>query len=525
MLYKGDTLYLDWLEDGIAELVFDALCSVNKLDTATVASLGEAIGVLEQQSDLKGLLLRSNKAAFIVGADITEFLSLFLVPEEQLSQWLHFANSVFNRTEDLPVPTIAAVNGYALGGGCECVLATDYRLATPDLRIGLPETKLGIMPGFGGSVRMPRMLGADSALEIIAAGKDVGADQALKIGLVDGVVKAEKLIEGAMAILRRAINGDLDWKAKRQPKLEPLKLSKIEATMSFTIAKGMVAQTAGKHYPAPITAVKTIEAAARFGREEALNLENKSFVPLAHTNEARALVGIFLNDQYVKGKAKKLTKDVETPKQAAVLGAGIMGGGIAYQSAWKGVPVIMKDINDKSLALGMTEAAKLLNKQLERGKIDGLKLAGVISTIHPTLDYAGFERVDVVVEAIVENPKVKKPCWQKPSRKYARIPCWRLTLQPFLSANWPTRWNVRKTSAGCTSLTRSTECRWWKLFAARKAPTKLLRKSSPGRARWVKRRLWLTIAPASSSTACCSRISPVSASCCATARISARSTK
>ncbi len=369
---------------------------------------GEAIGVLEQQSDLKGLLLRSNKAAFIVGADITEFLSLFLVPEEQLSQWLHFANSVFNRLEDLPVPTIAAVNGYALGGGCECVLATDYRLATPDLRIGLPETKLGIMPGFGGSVRMPRMLGADSALEIIAAGKDVGADQALKIGLVDGVVKAEKLVEGAIAILRQAINGDLDWKAKRQPKLEPLKLSKIEAAMSFTIAKGMVAQTAGKHYPAPITAVKTIEAAARFGREEALNLENKSFVPLAHTNEARALVGIFLNDQYVKGKAKKLTKDVETPKQAAVLGAGIMGGGIAYQSAWKGVPVVMKDINDKSLTLGMTEAAKLLNKQLERGKIDGLKLAGVISTIHPTLDYAGFDRVDVVVEAVVENPKVKK---------------------------------------------------------------------------------------------------------------------
>ena len=103
MLYKGDTLYLDWLEDGIAELVFDAPGSVNKLDTATVASLGEAIGVLEQQSDLKGLLLRSNKAAFIVGADITEFLSLFLVPEEQLSQWLHFANSVFNRLEDLPV--------------------------------------------------------------------------------------------------------------------------------------------------------------------------------------------------------------------------------------------------------------------------------------------------------------------------------------------------------------------------------------------------------------------------------------
>lgn len=408
MLYKGDTLYVNWLEDGIAELVFDATGSVNKLDTATVASLGHALDVLEKQSELKGLLLRSEKAAFIVGADITEFLSLFLVPQEQLSQWLHFANSVFNRLEDLPVPTLSAINGYALGGGCECVLATDYRIATPDLRIGLPETKLGIMPGFGGSVRLPRLLGADSALEIIAAGKDVSAQQALSVGLVDAVVKPEKLVDGALSVLRQAINGDLDWKAKRAPKLEPLHLSKIEATMSFTIAKGMVMQTAGKHYPAPITAVKTIEAAATLGREEALKLENQSFVPLAHTPQARALVGIFLNDQYVKGLAKQQTKSVETPKQAAVLGAGIMGGGIAYQSAWKGVPVIMKDINDKSLTLGMTEAGKLLNKQLERGKIDGLKLAGVISTIHPTLDYAGFERVDVVVEAVVENPKVKK---------------------------------------------------------------------------------------------------------------------
>jgi len=307
MLYKGDTLYVDWLDDGIAELVFDAPGSVNKLDTATVASLGQALDVLEKQSDLKGLLLRSNKAAFIVGADITEFLSLFQVPEEQLSQWLHFANSVFNRLEDLPVPTVSAVNGYALGGGCECVLATDYRLATPDLRIGLPETSWGSC----------RALAAPCVCRAcwvpIAPSKSLpqvglGAEQAQKIGLVDGVVKPEKLVEGALAILRQAIGGDLDWKAKRQPKLEPLKLSKIEATMSFTIAKGMVMQTAGKHYPAPITAVKTIEAAARMGRDEALKLENQSFVPLAHTNEARALVGIFLNDQFVKGKAKQLTK-------------------------------------------------------------------------------------------------------------------------------------------------------------------------------------------------------------------------
>lgn len=407
MLYQSETLKLHWLQNGIAELVFDAPGSVNKLDTKTVANLGEALAVLEKQSELKGLLLRSAKAAFIVGADITEFLSLFNEPPEKLHQWLVFANDIFNRLEDLPVPTISAINGYALGGGCECILATDFRVASPETRIGLPETKLGIMPGFGGSVRLPRLLGADSALEIIAAGKDTIAKDALKVGLVDAVVAPEKLADAALVMLKQAIDGKLDWKAARRPKLEPLKLNPTEAAMCFTIAKGMVMQVAGKHYPAPLTAVKTIEAAAKFGRAEALKLETNSFVPLAGSNEARALVGIFLNEQYVKGQAKKLAKGISAPKQAAVLGAGIMGGGIAYQSALKGVPVIMKDINDKSLTLGMNEAAKLLNKQWERGKIDGLKMANILATIQPTLDYTGIERAQVIVEAVVENPKVK----------------------------------------------------------------------------------------------------------------------
>ncbi len=407
MLYQGETLHLHWLHDGIAELVFDAPGSVNKLDTRTVASLGEAIGVLEKQTDLKALLLSSTKPAFIVGADITEFLSLFNAPAEKLHQWLNFANSIFNRLEDLPVPTLSAIAGYALGGGCECVLATDFRIATPDARIGLPETKLGIMPGFGGSVRLPRLLGADSALEIIAAGKDISGKEALKVGLVDAVVEADKLRDAGLKILQQAIDGKLDWQARREPKRQPLKLSAIEATMSFSVAKSMVLQTAGKHYPAPLTAVKTIEAAAKLGRDDALKLETASFVPLAQSKEARALVGIFLNDQFVKAKAKKQANDSEKTVQAAVLGAGIMGGGIAYQSALKGVPVIMKDINDKSLTLGMNEAAKLLNKQLERGKLDGLKMAKVLSTIQPTLSYSGIERAKVVVEAVVENPKIK----------------------------------------------------------------------------------------------------------------------
>lgn len=407
MLYQGETLYLNWLEDGIAELVFSAPGSVNKLDTDTVASLGKALDILEKQTSLKGLLLRSDKPAFIVGADITEFLSLFAAPADKLHEWLVFANDIFNRLEDLPVPTLSAINGYALGGGCECVLATDFRIAATGLRIGLPETRLGIMPGFGGTVRLPRLLGADCALEIIAAGKDISAQEALKLGLVHAVVAEDKLTSASLKTLQQAIGGDLDWQAYRRPKLEALKLSKIEAGMSFVTAKAMVLQTAGKHYPAPMTAVKTIEAAAFMQRDAALQLETQNFVSLARSDAARALVGIFLNDQYVKSKAKKLANHLPPPKQAAVLGAGIMGGGIAYQSAYKGISIFMKDINEKPLELGMNEAAKLLNKQLERGKLDGMKMARILANIHPTLDYAGFERMDIVVEAVVENPKVK----------------------------------------------------------------------------------------------------------------------
>ncbi|ACT08701.1 fatty oxidation complex, alpha subunit FadB [Dickeya chrysanthemi Ech1591] len=407
MIYQGDTLYLNWLEDGIAELVFAAPGSVNKLDTRTVASLGEALNHLTHQPSLRALLLRSDKPAFIAGADITEFLSLFAAPPEALHQWLTEANAIFSRLEDLPVPTLSAINGYALGGGCECVLATDFRLATPDARIGLPEVKLGIMPGFGGTVRLPRLLGADGALEIITAGKDLSAGEALKAGLVDAITDSDKLLSSALHMLRLAAEDKLDWRARRRQKQSPLRLNRIEATMSFATANALVQQATGRHYPAPMMALKTIEAAAGLQRDAALKLETDNFVALTQTTAAYALVGVFLNEQAVKSAAKKWAADASPPARVAVLGAGIMGGGIACQSARKGVPVWMKDISEKALTLGMEEAAKLLNAQLERGKLDAMSMAGVLARIHPTLNNNGLEQADLIIEAVVENPQVK----------------------------------------------------------------------------------------------------------------------
>jgi 3-hydroxyacyl-CoA dehydrogenase/enoyl-CoA hydratase/3-hydroxybutyryl-CoA epimerase/enoyl-CoA isomerase len=408
MIYQANTLQVKEVQPGIAELSFCAPGSVNKLDLATLEALDQAMDALAEQSGIQGMILTSDKDTFIVGADITEFLGLFAKPEQELDTWLRYANNIFNKLEDLPFPTLSAVKGHTLGGGCECVLATDLRVGDKTTSIGLPETQLGIMPGFGGSVRMPRLVGADTAMELITTGRPKRADDALAIGLLDAVVEPEQLQESALQTIMLARDEQIDWQSRRKQKTSPLSLSKLEAMMSFTMAKGLVMQKAGPHYPAPITSVNAIEEAATMARDAALDVERKHFIRLAKSEEAKSLVGIFLNDQYIKGLAKKSAKAASKGTgRAAVLGAGIMGGGIAYQSALKGVPVMMKDIAQPSLDLGMQEASKLLNKRLSQGRLDGFKMAGILASITPSLHYAGIGESDVVVEAVVENPKIK----------------------------------------------------------------------------------------------------------------------
>ncbi|QIZ78206.1 fatty acid oxidation complex subunit alpha FadB [Ferrimonas lipolytica] len=407
MIYQSTDLRVDWLEAGIAQLSFDAQGSVNKFDRSTLEQFDQALDALATAEGLQGVVVSSSKSTFIVGADITEFLTSFAKPDEEVLHWLKHTNSIFNKLEDLPVPTIAAVNGFALGGGCEAILACDLRVADTTAQIGLPEVKLGLIPGFGGTVRLPRVIGADNALEWITTGKQHKAPAAQKVGLVNAIVAPELLQQAAVDMLKSAINEDIDWQGRRAEKKAPLKLNKIEAMMSFGAAKGMVFQKAGPHYPAPHAAVATLEAAARASRDEAILIENQAFLKLAKSEAAQALIGIFLNDQYVKGLAKKATKSAKDTKQAAVLGAGIMGGGIAYQSASRGVPAVMKDINQPALDLGLNEAAKLLGAQVSRGRMKADKMAAVLNSIVPSLDYTAVKHADVVVEAVVENPKVK----------------------------------------------------------------------------------------------------------------------
>jgi len=408
MLFQGQNLSAELLDDGIVEFKFDAQGSVNKFDQETFKEYIEVVAAINNCADAKGVLVTSGKSNFIVGADITEFLEMFKLPEAELAPWIKSGSDVFDSFEDINLPTIVALNGFALGGGCEMSLACDYRIADTTCSIGLPEVKLGLIPGFGGTVRLPRIIGADNAVEWMSTGKAFKPEQAMAVGLLDAVVAPEHLREAAIKMLKQAMAGKLNWQAKRQKKLEALKLSPVETIMTFNTCKGMIAAKAGKHYPAPMMMVKTIEAAASLGRTEAMLIENANFAKLAKTDAATAQIGLFMADQVVKGKAKKAAK-MATKKvsKAAVLGAGIMGGGIAYQSAYKGTPIIMKDINDAALDLGLNTASGILTKQVERGRMNAKKMAGVLNNITPTLSYDSVKGVDIVVEAVVENPKVK----------------------------------------------------------------------------------------------------------------------
>lgn len=409
MIYEGKAITVNMIEGGIAELKFDLQGdSVNKFNRVTLEDLKAAVEAIQGNNDVKGVLVTSGKDCFIVGADITEFGDAFKNSEEEIAAWVAEANVIFNAFEDLNVPTLTAINGIALGGGFEMCLASDLRVMSEAAKVGLPEVKLGLMPGFGGTVRLPRVVGADNAIEWICMGAENKPAKALKDGAVDAVVAADKLHDQSIAMLQSAIAGEINWQARREEKTSKLQLNSMEQMMVFETAKGFVAGQTKGQYPAPILAIKTMQKAANAGRDKALEAEAKGFAKLAKTTESEALIGLFLNDQLLKKKAKDYDKTAKPTNKAAVLGAGIMGGGIAYQSALKGTPIMMKDIAEAGIELGLNEANKLLAKRVEKKKMKPLAMGETLNRIRPTLSYAEFGDVDTVVEAVVENPKVKK---------------------------------------------------------------------------------------------------------------------
>lgn len=386
---------------------------VNKFSTPVMVRLKEVIQEISR-SPYKAVIFKSNKAKiFIAGADIEEIKSM--TTKEQFSEAVKGGQDIFNMVEDLQIPTIAAVNGACMGGGCEFIMSCDYRIASddPSTKIGLPEIQLGILPGFGGTMRMPRIIGLQAALDIILAGKAVNSKKALKIGLVDKVVHPNILMEQAQKWAREIISKGA---RKRKKVFEPQGLmNKVLEGMGkgivFSKAKEGVMKATHGQYPAPLKALEVIKRTYKSGnRDEALRIEREGFCELGITDVSKNLIHVYYLTEMVK-KQTGVAGSSAKPKEVhhlGVLGAGTMGGGIAYVAADKGIDVRMKDLNTDALGKGLKHAADLWKKLVKRKSIDSYQFQQKMSLVSATTDYSGFKNMDVVVEAIVEDMAIKQ---------------------------------------------------------------------------------------------------------------------
>lgn len=397
----------------IAILTFDLPNEkVNKLSTPVMTELKSHLEKLKTSS-AKFVIFRSAKPKiFIAGADIEEIKQL--KTKEQVDAAVSSGQEIFNMIEDLPMPTMALVHGACAGGGCELILSCDYRIATEDssTRIGLPETQLGILPGFGGCVRLPRVVGLQAALDVILAGKLLNSKKAQKIGLVDFVVHPNLLENFANEQIKKILSSST---LKRRKKFQargmvgkllegPLK------SVVFSKAKEGVLKATKGHYPAPIAALEVIKKTyGSSDRENSLKIEREHFAECAVTDISKNLIHVFyLTEMVKKQTGTNSNAKAKEVKKLGVLGAGTMGGGIAYVAADKGIDVRVKDLSFEANSKALKHARDLWNKLMKKKVIDSYQLTQKMSLVTTAVDFAGFKNLDLTVEAIVEDMGIKQ---------------------------------------------------------------------------------------------------------------------
>ncbi|HEY6898814.1 MAG TPA: enoyl-CoA hydratase-related protein [Rhodocyclaceae bacterium] len=321
MTYTGQSLRVTALGEGLYELCFDRQGeSVNKFDAATHVELHDAVAALRACADLKGLLLSSAKGVFIAGADIFEFIPQFRQDVDLVTAEILACSRGFAALEDLPVPIVCAINGYALGGGFELALCADYRVMAAGAQVGLPEVTLGIMPGWGGTVRLPRLCGLATALDWIVGGRFHNAEEALEVGAADAVADLEALRDSALQWLRAAVAGEHEWRGRRRWRLAPYQAD----TALLAEARARLAPVA-RHQPGPLRAVDTIGSTASLPRDEALALEARAFAEIGKTEAAAAMIQVFANDQLFKKRIKEAgRRAAAAPRQPQAATAGIV---------------------------------------------------------------------------------------------------------------------------------------------------------------------------------------------------------
>jgi 3-hydroxyacyl-CoA dehydrogenase/enoyl-CoA hydratase/3-hydroxybutyryl-CoA epimerase len=400
------------VEDGIAILRLNQPGKpVNVISAALVEEMHAILARLEGGGEgiRAAVIISEKKGTWIAGADIDQFKDFRSPADGEHAS--REGQKLLNRLERLVIPTVAAIDGAALGGGLETALACTYRIATDSskTKLGLPEVQLGIIPGAGGTARLPRLVGLANSLDLMLTAKQLDGRRARSAGLVDEVVPAPVLLREARRAARDLAAGKLKPSAARR-RGSPKFAENLPGLRGFILRKarqGVMSKTHGL-YPAPLRLLDVVERGLDKPLDAALELEAKAFGELAVTPEARSLVHLFFtstaakNDPPVPEGTKP--KDVD---HIAVVGAGFMGAGIATVSAESGITVRLKDVKHEAAAKGLKTARDTLVKRAKRKKLKPFQITAITDRVEATAEYTGFHTADVIVEAVFEDLSIK----------------------------------------------------------------------------------------------------------------------
>jgi 3-hydroxyacyl-CoA dehydrogenase/enoyl-CoA hydratase/3-hydroxybutyryl-CoA epimerase len=423
-----ENFHIDIDADGIALITFDVPGkSTNTITAAVMRELGEIAGLLKTDAAIKGAVITSGKASgFCAGADLNE---MNLADETGSAdgrkaqfEALYALNKTLRAIETCGKPVAAAINGLALGGGLEIALACHYRVAVdnPKIKLGLPEGKIGLIPGGGGTQRLPRLLGVMAAAPLLLESKDSSPQEAKALGFIDAVVPPDQLIATAKTWVK---TGDpvarWDKKDFKIPGGGPYHPTGIQM---FLMGNAMVRKSTYGNYPAQMNMLKAVYEGLQVPMDAALRIESRYFVNTLNTPQARAMIRtLFVSMQALnKGASRPSGIAPSDAKKVSVLGAGMMGAGIAYVQAMAGIETVLTDTTQEAADKGKAHVASLLDKRVSKGRMTREKADAVLALVTPTTDYTHVKGSDLVVEAVFENREIKAEVTRKAEAQLAQ---------------------------------------------------------------------------------------------------------
>jgi 3-hydroxyacyl-CoA dehydrogenase len=400
-VYKGERMaFADYTSQGAVAVITLKNPPVNALSWGLRTAVADGLERAASDGSIRAVVITGSGGAFCGGADVGEFGLPAMAASPSLAD-------LFSLIENLPKPVIAGINGLALGGGLELAMSCHYRVAAAGAPLGLPEVKLGLLPGAGGTQRLPRLVGVERALNMIVSGNPVAARDMAKTPLLDSVVDGE-VLSAAVAFAGRVIAEKLPLKKARDIDID---FPNAEAFLDF--ARNSVAPLA-KNYPAPLKCIDAVEAAARKPFDEGMKVEGSLFIELLNSPESKALRHAFFA---MRAAAKIPDVPSSTPlrpvKSVAVIGAGTMGGGIAMNFASAGIPVTVLETSQAALDKGLGTIRKNYENTLKKGRLTQDEFDKRIKLITGTLSYGDVKGADLIIEAVFEDMQVKKQVFEK----------------------------------------------------------------------------------------------------------------